>query len=97
MKYESEVRNGAALLDEWIPGWTQHIDWNQLDVADPEWCILGQVRKALSCRSIWDALDLRGWYEAVPFGFDLPLEVENEEFRDLNEAWQTWAQENGAL
>jgi len=37
------VDNGAALLDERLPGWRDHIDPNTLELADGCNCILGQL------------------------------------------------------
>ena len=37
------VDNGAALLDERLPGWRDHIDPATLELADGCHCILGQL------------------------------------------------------
>jgi hypothetical protein len=37
------VESGAALLDERLPGWRDHIDPNSLDLSGCEECILGQL------------------------------------------------------
>jgi hypothetical protein len=38
------VANGAALLDERMPGWYDSIDLDVLSVRSPEFCICGQLK-----------------------------------------------------
>jgi hypothetical protein len=37
------VAAGAALLDTKAPGWAGKVDVGELEIANPEWCVLGQV------------------------------------------------------
>jgi hypothetical protein len=41
---QERVAKGIAYLDEFGPeDWFSRIDLSQLDIADPKWCVLGQV------------------------------------------------------
>jgi hypothetical protein len=37
------AERGAALLDERMPGWWQHIDLDRLDIDSPCDCVAGQI------------------------------------------------------
>lgn len=40
---EERVRNGAAFLDEHVPGWRESVDPVALNIASAEHCVVGQV------------------------------------------------------
>lgn len=39
----SRALRGAAWLDQVRPGWDEYVDLTELDLADSEYCVLGQV------------------------------------------------------
>lgn len=41
--YDTAVADGAAILDEYKPGWLDKINTSILDITDVDRCILGQV------------------------------------------------------
>ncbi len=43
IRHERRVARGAAMLDDRWPGWRDLIDWDRLDVASVDDCILGQL------------------------------------------------------
>ena len=43
MKIEEAAKRGAKALDKTNPLWYQDVDINRLDLADGEYCILGQL------------------------------------------------------
>lgn len=40
---EERVRNGAAFLDERVPGWRERVDPDELAIQQCDYCVLGQV------------------------------------------------------
>ncbi len=90
MKTASElVANGAALLDEHLPGWHERIDLDTLDISSCDKCMLGQLFGRYGIGK--DALGLK---TGDNHGFALPYSM----FDSLN--WgvldKAWADEIGS-
>lgn len=86
-------QKGAALLDEHVPDWYQHINREALNMGDTERCILGQVfGDYFSGCSI---LDLP---EKESYGYDLlSCNIYPGWNADLKRAWLARIQERRAV
>lgn len=73
----ANVKRGAQLLDERLPGWRSHVDPDQLDVSSGCRCPLGQIFGDYA-----DGADL--------LGLDARTEQANHGF--MPQGWQTYQQ-----
>ncbi len=91
--YTVQVANGMKLLDRVLPGWTNKVDLDVLDVSRGDTCVIGQLYGKFS----------KGRYElrneidtdTDDFGFNLPLtllgmpnEITDAEYQVLTETWK---------
>jgi hypothetical protein len=84
------VAAGMAFLDEREPGWPSRIDLGRLNIADPDWCMTGQLQPATShawagiCRAAgWEAD--AGGADDISLGFDAE---EAAEYSALTAEWR---------
>lgn len=71
---ERRVRRGAVLLDEYDPEWYERIDTSLLDMADGQFCVLGQrfMEEARICVEGYTAgLSRLGIKAGSEYGFDV--------------------------
>lgn len=81
--FESQVQAGVDRLNDWIPGWLDHVDVDTLDMVSATDCVAGQVgRKLLG--SVWSpfsttlrALNIPLHNEAE-FGFDISENIRSD-------------------
>lgn len=109
---ERAVERGAAFLDnEGITDWRKAINVADLDLADPDYCVLGQVfnsearqDEAVSGYS-WaiDHLEIPDHEAVAMLGFEIPDGVLNNEYFDedygyavLTEAWLNYLTKENA-
>lgn len=77
------VDNGAALLDERVPGWRDHIEPSNLHLEDCWHCILGQLFNTYD-RGV-SLLGIESEGEAKALGF---LRPHNTTWERLTNAWR---------
>lgn len=75
------VDNGAALLDERLPGWRRHIDPDTLRLEDGCNCILGQL-----FGDYGDAVDILAISDPRRYGFTQPNP--RTTWERLTDAWK---------
>lgn len=52
--FENQIKAGMTLLDEKVPGWEKKIDFEELDLSETSFCIVGQV---FPDRSYYDVME----------------------------------------
>lgn len=87
-----KVARGAAMLDSRYPGWERLINVHNLDLGDPQYCILGQLNASSSMTPFSTGLeDLFGegasLVDAIAHGFDSPYGYSG--YPELDAAWKT--------
>ena len=87
---EDRAAVGAALLDEWMPGWAERIELEELDLGSPRRCVLGQLYGGYG-RGL-DLLRSGERFTAYPewsraHGFTANA-VEGDTFAELTAAWR---------
>src|SRR5262245_51450155 len=88
------ARKGARFLDKRVPGWFRKIRTRELDLSDPNVCILGQCFNgfseglaALLGEATWDTVDRDNKF-AVSHGFEVMSEdVYDGAYERLGLAW----------
>jgi hypothetical protein len=96
---ETRIARGIEFLDSAIKDWRQRIDLNFLDLADPEYCVLGQVfrNEQRACGAYTAGTwRLHDWVEettgeeadffAADYGFE--REDSDDQYEALTEAWR---------
>lgn len=95
--YGIRVADGAALLDDVAPGWTETIDLSALDINRCDRCVLGQIygNYIFGVDAIWGPGHEDEWMRellAVSYGFDIdfgaPPEDERAHYRRLTDEWR---------
>lgn len=78
---DDRVAAGVMLLDDRRPDWRTLVDVSRLNIADGDWCVLGQVFPE---QSYGDALEELG-LDSSPweYGFD----ARGSEYEALRRAW----------
>lgn len=91
MEYTAEqaVEAGATLLDEFIPGWAERINWDELNIYSLKLCIIGQLDDALFVDTLTE-LGLRDFIEGKRYGFEARNPSIAAEYVALNAAWKAW-------
>lgn len=94
---EVRVKDGAALLDERLPGWAAMIDLRRLNLASCKQCVLGQSARALGADvdvfgsgmfALWPDADLAaGMDMATSHGFY------SSRFGEYDELDRLWAEQ----
>lgn len=90
------VNRGIALLDQKLPAWEDQIVTANLNIVDPDNCIIGQLAQRLNIRyrHLLRLIGLSGWEESRLFGFDAPGNYEpGTPFADLTVIWKARIQE----
>ena len=104
--YIDRVARGAALLDEHLPGWTDEIDLDDLDLENPCLCVLGQVgftlghanreggTFSLALDHLYSKVDSKQEFDFFPYdyGFDACFDSELDGTEDKNQAY-AWLDE----
>jgi len=89
------VAQGAALLDKQAPGWADEISLIDLDMSDPEVCVVGQLYETGAIGDPWGSAYRQGLHllnidpnldAAVYFGFE-------DIFGDYAELTELWTRE----
>jgi hypothetical protein len=95
--FETQVQAGVARLNDWTPGWLDHVDVDALDMVSAVDCVAGQVgRKLLG--SVWSPFSttLRALniplHDEAAFGFDISEDISSVDDRRaayvaLNAEW----------
>jgi hypothetical protein len=96
------VQNGAAILDEALPGWEKHIDRSTLNIASGGHCVLGQIfgNFGRAVRVLHLPLAVGQDLNPSNLGFDC-TRAENihqqrgriSEWHELNDGWQKFLAE----
>lgn len=85
---EQAVEAGVVLLDEFIPDWVERIDWEVLDIAFGDTCILGQLNADWDT-NLFELLMLEGGFlSGARYGFEMVAGWYS--YGQLNDAWQQW-------
>lgn len=86
----ARVRAGITQLDEFKPEWRELINWETLEIWEPQKCLLFQI-----FGGYFDGLNAMRIYEPGSFyGFDLAsYEGTGENFALLTEIWKEMASE----
>ena len=89
-KLKRAVAKGATVLDGNRPGWHRIVKISELDMINPEKCVLGQLKG-----NYWEGAVLMGIHprEFESHGFVAPLNKEPQESYDafLKVQQQTWS------
>lgn len=86
---EQAVERGVAVLDAFVPGWVEMIDWEILDVRDIHDCVIGQLERK---HDIWlfDTGAIGDTYsDTRAYGFD-SWNFCGFSYADLTTAWKAW-------
>jgi hypothetical protein len=86
---EEYVLKGVALLDSKLPGWEEHINWDELNIQDLARCVIGQLNRVLDVNMFTILGFERGYVEGRGYGFDVPNPA-HDSYADLTQAWKEW-------
>jgi hypothetical protein len=83
----ANVERGAAFLDEHVPGWEKKVDIEVLSLANPSYCVLGQVFRVNQHPAYGRGLRKLGldYKGSKRYGFNIRP---NQRFDRLTAAWQ---------
>lgn len=89
MTIEESVALGAALLDERLPGWSEQVEIEELNMVSGAYCVLGQVFGDYldGVADLWESAmnDVHRTDLAIEHGFD--TEGGNDDYELLRAEW----------
>jgi len=87
MLYKFFVKRGAALLDKRVPKWTNKLNPDDVDMSNPDYCVLGLVYRSYEYGL--DRLNIKG--NGWTHGFNILLGNRRREvtkYAKLDELWR---------
>jgi hypothetical protein len=99
-KLQANQRRGEKWLDKTLPGWFNKIKLSELDLSDPDSCMLGQLSRFMpkvkemlkltsSTNGFTDVCSAYDLIDEEKFGFDEDYNLLNgEQYSYLTELWQ---------
>lgn len=100
LKQTTAVTKGVELLNSNLPGWTQHINLQRLDMESDNQDLLGQLERANLIRWEITAIDGKAFNVFQPikccystkYGFDIPASTpqnkKESRYRELTKEWR---------
>lgn len=87
------IQNGAAILDEALPGWEKRVDRSTLDIQTNGHCVLGQLfGKFLNGVKVLH-LPLASTQELYPANLGFDKDTASYTWHELNDEWQKFLAE----